>query len=127
LAAVQRRRFEVEHLAMEDGAAVVAVHGELDLATSGTLCSIVSLLGQIHGAVVVDLAGVDFCDTAGLHALNVAQDHLTSVRARLVLRRPTPRLHRLLEVTGYAETLNLEPTAEAAHYRSHPTVDTVPT
>jgi len=93
---------------MEDGAAVIALHGELDGATAPELCSMLGLLGQVFGAVVVDLSALTFCDSRGLRVLRDAHRHLGATHGRLTVRRPPPMLRRLFAVTGLHDVLDIE-------------------
>ena len=54
-----------------DDAAVVAANGEIDLATAPALEDAITAAVQAPGRlpVVVDLAGVRFCDSSGIRAL----------------------------------------------------------
>jgi anti-sigma B factor antagonist len=108
LTTVDHAYFRLEHVALEDGAAVIALHGELDDATSLELRSTLGLLGQIFGAVVVDLSGLVFCDSHGLRVLFNAHERLLRTRGRLTLRSPTRPLERMLAVTGLDEILHVE-------------------
>jgi anti-anti-sigma factor len=101
--------FHIEHVAMEDGAAVIALHGELDVLTSCELRSMLGLLGQVFGAVVVDLSGLAFCDSRGLRVLRDAHHHLVATHGRLTVRRAPPLLRRLFSVTALDEVLDIEP------------------
>ena len=90
----------VKHLPMEGGAAVVAVYGELDLATRGELRSTLSLLGDAYGRVVVDLSGLEFCDVAGFRSLCDAHETLRAAHGNLTLRSPGRGLRRLIAFSG---------------------------
>ena len=56
--------------------------------------------------VVVDLTGVDFCDSTGLRALMGASTELRHAGGRLAVAvLPDGALSRLFDVTGIRETL----------------------
>lgn len=62
-----------------DGEVRVSVIGEADLCTARQLrCALIGVLRQQPAVVVVDLAGLSFCDVRGLDAL---QDALVLSRA----------------------------------------------
>jgi anti-sigma B factor antagonist len=54
---------------MEHSPSVVAVTGELDLATAGQWEGDVEAAGRVSSAVVLDLSGVWFIDSAGVRKL----------------------------------------------------------
>jgi anti-sigma B factor antagonist len=101
--------FKIEHVALEDGAAVVALHGELDGMSSAELRSTLGLLGVVFGAVVVDLSNLVFCDSQGLCVLRDTHERLLATRGRLTLRQPPRLLRRMLGITGLDNVLNIEP------------------
>ncbi|MER7734627.1 STAS domain-containing protein [Streptomyces erythrochromogenes] len=57
--------------------------------------------------VVVDLARLDFCDSAGLNALLHARALCASHGRTLTLADPGPQVHRLLCITGADRVFDL--------------------
>jgi anti-sigma B factor antagonist len=108
-------RLEVSE-AEEDGIRVVEVRGELDLATAAVLCS--RLDAARAGAdrrLVVDLSGLEFCDSTGLRALLGAAQEVSVSAGRLAVVMPQGGdVRRLFEITGAGEFLPLERTRHAA-------------
>lgn len=78
----------------------VAVAGELDLAGAPALAEALSAAQASAAAVVLDLRGLTFCDTAGLHVVLAADEHARQHAARLVLIPASPAVHRVFELTG---------------------------
>ena len=80
---------------------IVAPSGEFDLsqapAVSATLDELVDA-GFAH--VVVDLRGLSFLDSSGLHTLIGARQTADARGARLSLVAGPPDVHRLFEMTG---------------------------
>jgi anti-sigma B factor antagonist len=75
---------DVIHL---DGSAVVAVCGELDIATAPVLCKAVAEILSSHlEEVALDLSGVTFVDVAGLRALVDLQELAVISGTELQLR-----------------------------------------
>jgi anti-sigma B factor antagonist len=89
--------------------AVVLVAGELDIGTAAPLRDALLDLGD-RGAtpIVVDLAGVDFIDSSGVSLLVEAKQRADAAGKELVLRQPTPRVMRVLEVTGLVDLFVVE-------------------
>jgi anti-anti-sigma factor len=83
-----------------DRCAVVAVVGDIDLATVGILVECFETALRAGGVLVVDLTGVTFCSGAGLRALHRLRRgaELAAVPVAWVAR--TPQMWRLLRGTG---------------------------
>jgi anti-sigma B factor antagonist len=83
------------------------VEGEIDMASAPQLVDALSRLDRSDGRLVIDLAGVTFMDSTGLHAV------LNEVASRngsgpLVLRNPTRSVRRLLDIGFPAGVEGLE-------------------
>lgn len=82
--------------------ALVAVAGEVDLATAHLLRY--RLLGVLHehGPAVldVDLAGVTLLDCAGISALVAVRNAAVQAGRQMWITRPQPIVRRVLDVTG---------------------------
>jgi anti-sigma B factor antagonist len=96
-----------------DGAVgIVRAKGELDLATAPLLCrAIDAATGEARRPrVLVDLAEVEFCDSAGLRALLGAAREVEARAGRLVVAvQPGSAVDRLLELVGVREFLRVMP------------------
>lgn len=91
-----------------DGA-VIAVGGELDFGTVESLhAALRDLARRGSSPVVLDLAAVDFMDSSGISVLVQAKQRADAAAQKLVLRRPTTRVLRVLEVTGLVELFVIE-------------------
>lgn len=89
-----------------DGATLIHVRGEIDIATCGRLRdAIESHLGP-EQKIVLDLSGVDFMDSSCLKVLVQARGTLTADGGSLVLRNPSRAARRLLEVTDVQDLLD---------------------
>ncbi|GAA1040284.1 STAS domain-containing protein [Virgisporangium ochraceum] len=88
----------------------VGVAGELDHSTTARLLDRVQAdLLPTDTAVVIDTAGLTFCDSAGLGTM-VKIHHLLADRGgRLTLTGPTPAMRRLLEITALDTIFTLDP------------------
>ncbi|MES9521971.1 STAS domain-containing protein [Streptomyces capoamus] len=64
--------------------------------------------------IVLDLAGVPFCDSAGLNALLAARRRALETGVTLVLAGLQPQLRQLLKLTGVETILDVYDTAENA-------------
>ena len=91
-----------------DGRAVLAVGGEVDIATAPELRSAIdSVLDSGAVEVCLDLGGTSFMDSSGLHALFDGQVRASAVGSRLTIICPPGPIRRLFEVTGFADRLSL--------------------
>jgi anti-sigma B factor antagonist len=100
----------------EDGTRVVALRGELDVATVGRLRAALAPIVDDPEArlVVVDLVEVTFIDSTGLMTLLNALRRLVRRDARLVLACSNPTVLRLFEATRTDATFEILPTREQA-------------
>jgi anti-sigma B factor antagonist len=99
-------RIEVE-TRMEDGVAVVALRGELDIATTPELEDALSAAEDAPGVqgIVIDLSGLAFMDSSGLRAVAMADRRLRGRRLRFALLRGGEPVHRVFEITRMTERL----------------------
>lgn len=87
----------------------IELTGELDIAT-------VALLERTLGhashsgfrEVVLDISGLDFIDSAGIHALLRAQRAAAASHQRLCLTQPPGQIERVFELTGARAVLAFE-------------------
>ena len=87
--------------ASQGGHAVVTASGELDLYTAPRLqTALAGLLRENVDRVVVDLSGVEFCDSTGMNVLLAAMKRLKEQGGTLELAAPRPAVKRILQVTG---------------------------
>jgi len=95
-------------VARPDGAEVViAVAGEIDLTTSEDLQeSFEEALEPVPGKLVVDLEGVEFCDSTGLATLVGINDRCSTQGVALSFL-PSPTIRRLASKTGLSTLLPL--------------------
>jgi anti-sigma B factor antagonist len=99
--------FELAHDA-DDGVHLVAVSGELDLASVPRLhASLDAPAARQSPAVVLDVANVTFIDSTALAALLRANDELMSGGVRMVVVCPPGPVRRLLDMTSLTDRLTL--------------------
>jgi stage II sporulation protein AA (anti-sigma F factor antagonist) len=79
---------------------VLHVFGEVDMLSSPLLFAAVTERAE-SGVVVVDLTGVTFIDSSGLHALTRLRSSLPGMR----VADASPSVLRILEITGLVELL----------------------
>jgi anti-sigma B factor antagonist len=89
-----------------DDETVIAVAGQLDLSTVEALSDAVGAeLRDTPGRIVLDFAGLTFCDSLGLGTLVVLQRSARARRTYLSVRNPSPFFSRMLDVTGMGPIL----------------------
>ena len=96
----------------------VAVAGEIDIANVHEFqTALAHALGRQGGTgVVVDFAGVAFCDSTGIAALDQAYALAGQHRLPFRLRNVQPGVARVLEIVGLLDALTAgSPSAPPAH------------
>jgi anti-sigma B factor antagonist len=105
--ASQALEIDVVH---ETSGVVLALAGDLDLATAGDLVAAAEHVLAESGAsqeLVVDLGGVGFCDSAGISAMVTVRRLSTQYGWVLRVTKAQPQVRRVLELTGLTAHLNL--------------------
>jgi anti-sigma B factor antagonist len=98
-----------------DGWAVVAVIGELELATAPRLRQeVVSLVGRGEHRIVLDLTGVDFIDSVGLGVVVGALKRTRGREGDLLVVAPDERIRSLFRLTRLDEIIELSDTVTDA-------------
>jgi anti-anti-sigma factor len=97
-----------------DDEAVVAVDGELDIATAPVLRSeIEPLWARPMNVLTLDLGRVDFMDSSGVRALNELRTAAQARDVTFALFGVQPRVRRVLDVTGMASLFELRDAPES--------------
>jgi anti-sigma B factor antagonist len=109
---VQRFETTVENV---DGACVVAIRGELDIATSPGVRGVLDeAAGDGARPLVIDLSRCEFIDSTGLavllHGAKPAQDG----ESHLAIVSPDGELRRLLELTAIDQAIPVHDSREEA-------------
>lgn len=94
-------------VSFDDGVAVLAVSGEIDLAAIPAFESaIAEALAQRPAALIVDLSAVGFLASAGLQALVATRENV-SAAAGFAVVADGPASSRPIELTGLDQILSL--------------------
>jgi anti-sigma B factor antagonist len=89
--------------------ALVRVRGEVDLASSPEMHRVLSeVLGSGTVDIVLDLEAVEFIDASGIDVLAEVAIKARAVCGSLVLRRPSHRVLRVLDLLQLYDILPLE-------------------
>ena len=91
-----------------EGQAVVYVEGDIDLATANALREALVKALEKSATVVVDVGGAGFIDSTGLNAFVRGHREAEQAGGSLRLRRPSPMLRRLLEITALESVLLID-------------------
>lgn len=87
---------------------VITLSGEADITTAAELSELVAgQLGEETQQLTIDVAGLDFADTAAIRVFLVAARRLRQRGGGLVLLRPQPALARVLEILGAGEVVEI--------------------
>jgi anti-sigma B factor antagonist len=100
----------------QDAAAVLSVHGEIDLGTAPRLLEVLQpVLERQTGPVVLDLSEVSFVDSTGVHVLVETLQRLKLQNRRLAIAcREGGQIHRLLALVGLLDALSVHSSRESA-------------
>ncbi|MGI8684378.1 MAG: STAS domain-containing protein [Acidimicrobiales bacterium] len=95
----------------DGGQVVVEVGGDLDRSSTPLLLDPLLDVIEAQGnhSIALDLDGVKFMDSGGLHALVSIHRLLDTLGGTLVLRRPAPAVRRLLKAMGMYDVLTVVP------------------
>jgi anti-anti-sigma factor len=86
----------------------VAVHGEVDAATAGSLDAALRATAAADGAeIVLDCTALTFIDSSGLSVLVGTHQRLSSESRTLVILSPPPSAVRLFEIAGLDRVLTI--------------------
>jgi anti-anti-sigma factor len=89
-----------------DGLVVVAIGGDLDLATVDRTVRYVSdIIDRHDGLISADLSGLAFCDACGLGALIRIARHAEQAGRRLEFIKPSRSVARIMRITGVDDRL----------------------
>jgi anti-sigma B factor antagonist len=96
----------------EDGSAVVAVLGEIDVTNADEVCDGIrdAVTTWAPPAVLIDLRSATFIDSTGLGALIAGYRSAVECGTRFVVVNPSTRLRRVLGVTGLCELFGVDDT-----------------
>ena len=93
-------------VAQVDGATIIHVRGEIDIATCERLRDAIEPHLGPKQTIVLDLSGVQFMDSSCLHVLGQARGTLTADGGSLTLRNPSEAARRLLTAAGAEQLLD---------------------
>jgi anti-sigma B factor antagonist len=86
--------------AQPGGPLVFRLAGTLDLTTVDRLRAVVGPACGSGGEIMLDLAGVDFCDSTGLGTLVWLHRQATGAGGRLLLAAPRRPVREILKISG---------------------------
>lgn len=97
------------------GWALVTARGDIDVTTVPDLGEqLTALIGDGHDHVLLDLAGVDFCDSSGLHCLFEAHRRAAEAGIYFCLAAAQEYMVRLLTIVGFVNVIPMFPTVADA-------------
>jgi anti-anti-sigma factor len=98
-----------------DDTVVVTVRGHLDVDSAPALLSALdTALERPVPRIVVDLSGVEFCDSTGLNAFVIGHNRVMHAGGWLRLAAPNDWVRRLLRTVGLSKQLGVYPSVADA-------------
>ena len=90
----------------DEGVSTITLWGELDIASAAVLEAEVMVAEQLGAqSITIDLSGLDFLDTSGLHAILAAHARCTRHGRDLTLLRGPSQVQRIFELTRTRRSL----------------------
>jgi len=97
------------HASRDSGQVVLALEGELDLASAPKLEEELQRAEAENPSLLrIDLSGLTFMDSTGMRTLLLAQRRAQEGERRLALRRGPNQVQRVFELTGSVDTFAFE-------------------
>ncbi|MFD3731728.1 STAS domain-containing protein [Streptomyces sp. NPDC058632] len=94
---------------------VLEIIGELDHTTATQLRDLLTTLTLQPGQrLILDLSGMEFCDSSGITALIVARNHAHAAHADIALAAVPAHTLRVLRIVGLDQVFRLHPDSHAA-------------
>jgi anti-anti-sigma factor len=102
--------------ALDGGVVRIALVGEIDMSNAaGVESSLVEAITNRATAVVLDLAGLRYIDSAGLRVLFLLVGRLETLQIALEVSAPVGSpARRVVELSGLAALVPLDPAVESA-------------
>ena len=101
---VRAMQLELAYQVTTDGKATVQIRGELDIATADQAYAYLrDVVDNQDGPVTMNLAGLTFCDAAGLGVLARVAGHARRSGHSVKLAAARPSLLRIMRITGMDE------------------------
>jgi anti-sigma B factor antagonist len=98
-----------------DESVVVTVRGSLDVDSATVLSTALDqVLERPHPRIVVDLSGVEFCDSTGLSAFVVGHNRAHGAGGWVRLAAPSDWMRRLIETVGLSGRIPVYPSVAEA-------------
>jgi anti-anti-sigma factor len=112
-----------------DGQVVLALEGEVDILSAPEFGAFFeTMIDRGHRSVVLDLGRLRFMDASGLAVIARGADRLEVTGGTLTIRTPIALIGRMLDITGFARLVQLEPGESAyGHFGPELAADGVPT
>ncbi|HUA30018.1 MAG TPA: STAS domain-containing protein [Streptosporangiaceae bacterium] len=96
-------------------AAVVSLPAEVDITVADQVREdLLSVLNRGPAALIVDMGGTTFCDSAGVHALVRAHKRAAASRTGMLLVVTSPAVQRVLAITGVDRLIGISPSVAEA-------------
>jgi anti-anti-sigma factor len=91
-----------------EGAATLAVSGELDVATCAELREAGEKAAQENTSLRLDLRDVTFIDSSGIGALIAIRNAADAAGVPVVFANPSPKVLSVLEITRLIDVFTIE-------------------
>ena len=105
---------EIEESAI-DGVAIISPRGKIDTLTAKSFeMRLMHHVAYGQGAVVIDMAAVDYVSSFGLRSLLIVAKQMAPLGRKLVLSGPNDAVMEVLRVSGFLRIIQVAPDRDAA-------------
>jgi anti-sigma B factor antagonist len=89
----------------ENGALVLRLHGELDMASRDAIEPVIMAAITTVGSVTLDLGELTFCDSSGLAILITASQKVEANGSSVAVCNMRPPVRRVFEIAGLGDLI----------------------
>ena len=98
-----------------DSAAVIELHGRLDITSSPELEAAANeILANGQCALVIDCAGLKYISSSGLRVLLIAARQFSAVGGRLVLCGVSGHIRKVFDISGFSSIFTIKESQDEA-------------
>jgi anti-sigma B factor antagonist len=91
-----------------EGETRIYLRGELDVGSAPALEAALDLAFPTETTMVIDCAGLSYCDSFGVRAIIIAARRATEAEIGIRVEHATGRVRQILDISGVGEIVTIE-------------------